>query len=167
MGSSGKVGAGGRDPDTPVVHYGSRKGPKLMRIYKKEELDVFRIEGEFHSPFLRRHAIETDQDINTVADEFHPAHIRFVRIDWKSLRKHLRRKYGKEEAEQVLASARQRESSIRRVARYLRRKGILNVHRFYRTLPINEDIKRALEQWSRDYDYEWQVAHMKTDRGDR
>ena len=112
-------------------------------------------------------AIDKDQDINAVADEFYPAHIRFVRIDWTRLRKHLRRKFGKEDAEQILASARQRESSIRRVARYLRRKGVLNVHRFYRALPINKEIRRALKEWSSDYDCEWQVARMKTDRGGR
>lgn len=166
MGSLGRVGDG-KDPDNPVVHYGSRKGPKLIRIYKKQELDVFRIEGEFHSPFLRRHQVETEQDIAFVANKFYPAHILFVRIDWKRLRRHLRRKYGNERAEQILASARKRDSSIRRVTRYLRRKGLLNVHRFYRPLPINKEIKRALERWSTDYDYEWQMARMKTDRHER
>jgi hypothetical protein len=163
---SGKAGDG-RSPDNPVVHYGSRKGPKLVRIYWKEELEVFRIEGEFHSPFLRRHEIDTEHDINRVASKFYPAHIRFVEIDWKLLRRHLRRKHGKEVAEQMLASARTRETSIRRVTRYLRRKGVANVHRFYRPLAINREIKHALEDWATDYDWEWQMARMKTDRGER
>jgi hypothetical protein len=164
MGSSAKVG-GGRDPDNPVVHYGSRRGPKLIRIYRKEELGVFRIEGEFHSPFLRQHQIDTEQDIDLVADKFYPGHIRFVQIDWNRLRTYLKRKYGKEQAKEILASARKRKSSIRRVTRYLRRQGVLNVHRFYRPLPINKEIKRALKKWSTDYDYEWQMARMKTDHG--
>jgi hypothetical protein len=163
---SGKA-AGGRNPDNPVVHYGSRKGPKLIRIYRKEELDVFRIEGEFHSSFLRLHGIDSEHDIGSVADEFCPAHIRFVEIDWKRLRTYVRKKHDKEQAAKILASARKRESSIRRVTRYLRRKGILNVHRFYRPLSINKQIKRALERWSTDYDYEWQMARMKTDRRER
>lgn len=166
MGYSGKVG-GGRDPNNPVVHYGSRKSPKLIRTYKKEELDVFRIEGEFHSPFLRQNRINTEQDINSVAHKFYPAHIRFVEIDWKRLRAYLRRKHGKQQAKQILTSARKREPSIHRVSRYLRRKGVHNVHRFYRALPINKKVKRALEKWATDYDWEWQKARMKTDRGER
>jgi hypothetical protein len=166
MRSSAKAG-GGRNPGNPVVHYGSRKSPKLIRTYKKEELDVFRIEGEFHSSFLRLQGIDSEQDIGSVADEFYPAHIRFVEIDWRRLRTHVEKKYGKEHAAKILASARKRESSIHRVTRYLRRRGILNVHRFYRSLSINKQIKRALERWSADYNYEWQMARMKTDRGEK
>jgi len=163
---SGKAGDG-RNPDNPVVHYGSRKSTKLIRIYWKEELGVFRIEGEFHSPFLRRHRIETEHDISWVASKFYPAHIRFVEIDWKRLRGYLRRKDGKKVAEQMLASARTREASLRSVTRYLRRKGIANIHRFYRPLAINKEIKRALKKWSTQFDYEWQLARQRTDRGDR
>jgi hypothetical protein len=166
MGSSGKADDA-RKPHTRVIHYGSRKGPKLVRIYNKEELGVFRIEGEFHSPFLRRHGVEAEQDISVVADKFYPAHIRFVEIDWKRLRRHLRTKFGKQRTEELLKSARKRESSIRRVTHYLRRKGVLNVHRFYRPLAINEEIKRALKKWSLDFDYAWQMARQKTDRGER
>jgi hypothetical protein len=164
MRSSGKAAADARNPDTLVVHYGSRKGPKLVRIYNKEELGVFRIEGEFHSPFLRQHRVETEQDIGSIADDFYPAHVRFVDIDWRRLRRYLRKKHGKERAEELLKSAKKRRSSIRRVTRYLRRKGVLNVHRFYRPLAINKEIKRALDKWSTDYEWEWQIARIKTDR---
>jgi hypothetical protein len=166
MGYSAKAGSG-RRPDTPVIHYGSRKGPKLIRIYMKEELGVFRIEGEFHSLFLRRHRVEKEQDISDVADAFCPAHIRFVDIDWKRLRQYLTRKHGKARAKQLLKSARRRRSSIRRVTRYLRLKGVPNVHRFYRPLELNKEVKWALEKWSTQFDYEWQVARQKTDRGER
>jgi hypothetical protein len=164
MGSLGKAAAA-RDPNTRVVHYGSRKGTKLIRIYKKEELNVFRIEGEFHSFLLRRHRIDTEQDLNAIADVFYPRHIRFVEVDWKRLRKYLMEKYGKDHGEEILKSARKKRSSIRRVTRYLRREGVFNVHRFYRPLKINKDIKGALDDWSSQFDHEWQLARQRTDRG--
>jgi hypothetical protein len=166
MGPSGKAVAD-RNPNTRVVHYGSRKGSKLIRIYEKEELDVFRIEGEFHSFLLRRHRIDAEQDLSAIADVFYPSHIRFVEVDWKRLRKHLMNKYGEEDGEEILKSARRRRTSIRRVARYLRRKAVFNVHRFYLPLKINKDIKHALDDWSSEFEYEWQLARQRTDRGKR
>jgi hypothetical protein len=154
-------------PAFPVMYFGSRRGPVLIRIYLKKELKVFRIEGEFHSPFLRRHRVDTEQDISIVADEFYPAHIRFVKIDWKRLLRYLIKKHSRERALQLLRSARKRRASIRRVSRYLRRKGVLNVHRFYCLLAINKEIKRALKKWSFAFDYAWQMARQKTDRGER
>ena len=153
-----------KNPETMVVHYGSRKGPKLVRIYKKAGLGVFRVEGEFHSSLLRQHRIDTEQDLFSVADIFYPAHIRFVEINWKKLRRHLRRKFGKTAAEDVFDEARRRRSSIRRVTRYLRREGVNNVHRFYKLLPINKEVKRALEKWSARFEDQYQQARMKTDR---
>jgi hypothetical protein len=167
MGSSGKADDDARKPDTRVLHYGSRKGSKLVRIYNKEELGVLRIEGEFHSSFLRQRRVETEQDIGSVADDFYPAHVRFVDIDWRRLRRHLRKKYGKERAGELLESAKKRRSSIRRVTRYLRRNGVLNVQRFYRPLEINKEIERALKKWSTQFDWDWQMARQKTDRGER
>ena len=164
MESSGKAGAVARNHNTVVDYYGSRKSAKLIRIYEKEELNVFRIEGEFHSSFLRRHRIDEEQDLVDVARDFYPAHICFVEMDWKRLARYLKKKEGREKGDATLREAQKRASSIRRVTRYLRRKGVSNVHRFYVPLEINKDVERALEDWAVRFEDERQKARQRTDR---
>jgi len=165
MGSSGKVGVVGRSRDTAVDYYGSRKSAKLIRFYEKEGLNVFRVEGEFHSGFLRCNRIEDEQDLVDVARAFYPAHIRFVEMDWRRLARYLEKKHGKEEGERILRGAQKRSASIRRVTRYLRRKSVTNVHRFYMPLEINKDVERALEDWAARFEDERQQARQRADRG--
>src|SRR6266478_8903333 len=164
MGSSGKAGSVPRTIDVAVDYYGSRKSAKLIRIYKKKELKVFRIEGEFHSSFLRHHRIDDDQDLVDVARAFYPAHIRFVEMDWGKLKRYLRNKEGKEQGKTILQEAQKRASSIRRVTQCLRRKGVSNVHRFYLPLEINKDVERALEDWAARFEDESQKARQRADR---
>jgi hypothetical protein len=165
MASSGKAGAVARNRDTVVDYYGSRKSAKLIRFYEKKEVNAFRVEGEFHSSFLRRHRIDDEQDLVDVARAFYPAHIRFVTIDWRKLARYLRKKNGKEEGRRILRKAQKRAASIRRVTRYLRRKGVTNVHRFYLPLEINNDVERALEDWATRFEDERQKARQRADRG--
>jgi len=164
MASSGKAGAVANH-DTVVGYYGSRKSGKLIRFYEKKELNVFRIEGEFHSSLLRRHRIDDEQDLVDVTRAFYPAHLRFVEMDWQKLARYLKKKKGNEAEERILRRAQQRAASIRRVTRYLRRKGVTNVHRFYRSLAINKDIERALEDWATQFEDERQKARQRADRG--
>jgi len=146
------------------VHYGARKAPKLIRAYEKNKLGVFRVEGELHSSLLREHGIDQEADLYGVADAFYPKHISFVKIDWKQLRKHLVNKFGKAAGKDIFEGARERKASIQRAARYLRRKGVCNVHRFYKPLAINKDIKHALNKWAVRFEDEYLQARQRTDR---
>jgi hypothetical protein len=164
MGFSAKAVAADRKSNATAGHYGSRKSDKFIRHYFKECVNAYRVEGEFHSSFLRRHQIENGEELVDVAREFYPGHIRFVDINWPKLAIHMRRKFGKDEAKMILRGAQKRAASIRRVARYLRRKGVTNVHRFYRNLEINKDVQRALEDWAVRFEHEQQKARQRSDR---
>src|SRR6266478_939893 len=164
MASSGKAVAVARNNNTWVGYYGSRKSAKLIRYYKKKELNVFRVEGNFNSNFPRRHRIDNEQDLVDVAGAFYPAHIRFVEMNWGKLKRYLRNKEGKEQGKTILQEAQKRASSIRRVTQCLRRKGVSNVHRFYLPLEINKDVERALEDWAARFEDESQKARQRADR---
>jgi hypothetical protein len=164
MASSEKADTVDRNSEVKVGHYGSRRSDKFIRHYPKRCVNAYRVEGQFNSSFLRKHKIDSEQDLVDVAREFCPSHIRFVQIRWSKLAKYLRRKFGKTESKLILRGAEKRAASIRRVARYLRRKGVLNVHRFYKDLEINKDIERALENWATRFEDERQKARQRSDR---
>jgi hypothetical protein len=132
------------------LRYGGRKSGKLVRCYWKEEKGVYRVEVELHSRLLTRHGISDPRDLVKAAQVLYPKHIQFVEFDWEKLRLHLAKKKG-ENAQSILVGALSRANSMGRVSRYLRRKGIQNVHRFLVPLTLNNKISQALNQWARHF----------------
>ncbi len=131
-----------------VLYYGGRKTNKLVRCYRKKALGVFRVEVEMHSGLLQD--ISTLDDFLFLPDLVSPKHCRFVGVDWNRLEKHLKgRPSG--DGSRIIAGARRRADSLERVRRYLKRKGLVNVHRFLAPLAINNEIKAALERWARHF----------------
>ena len=128
-------------------YYGSRKSNKLIRCYLKSTTNGYRIELELHSGFLRAHDILKANQLMKLAVILFPQHIRFVQMNWKSLRWYLIRKFGNKRGRAIFRRARRKRRFIHNVCRFLRRKGIRNVHRFLQPLTLNKTLREALDVW--------------------
>jgi hypothetical protein len=133
-----------------MLRFGSRKSGKLVRCYSKPELGIFRVEVELHADLLRSHSITQADDLVELAHLVYPKHVQFIDFDWQRLKLYLTRKMGVR-GEGVFAEAKERATSIQDVARYLRQTGVLNVHRFYRPVPLNRRIVSSLDVWARTF----------------
>jgi hypothetical protein len=131
-----------------ALYYGSRKTGKLVRCYHKNTLGVFRVEVELHSGLLRD--ISTLDDFLYLPDVVYPNHFQFVTFDWSRLEKYLSKRFD-DEGRRIAAGARSRSPSLQRVRRYLNRKGVANVHRFFTPLEINEKARHALDRWAHHF----------------
>jgi hypothetical protein len=132
------------------AQYGDRKGDKLVRCYRKLELNVFRVELELHSALLRRNRIAHLADFWRLSDLLFPNHIRFVRINWAALTKHLSRRGL--DATQIIQRAKSENGSLHATMEFLRTNvGVYNVHRFLRTTSPSSNICKGLKSWSRRF----------------
>ena len=133
-------------PDS--LRYGSRKSDTLIRCYSKPSVSAFRVEIELHSSWLRRKNVLKLKDLRRLPDLLYSSHIRFVQFDWVALARHLRHKGLP--ANKILQAARTEARSIHGLMGFLRHElGLRNVHRFLIPLEMNEQIRLALENWSR------------------
>jgi hypothetical protein len=148
MEHSGKVADGKKRGR--VRYWGGRKSDKYVRAYEKPELACYRVELELHSRLLRRARVATVKDPCELPSIICPAHFQFVDVDWERLHRHLRNRLGRLD-ELVLAGAKERAVSLSRLRRYLRRHGIVNIHRFFVPLPINSEVARALKKWASQF----------------
>src|SRR5437763_1287507 len=114
-----------QEPSTEerVLYRGSRKSGKFVRCYPKTQLGVFRVELQFQSPLLHNNCISTIDDLQQLPDLVQPKHLQFVDVNWSQLEKYLRRRFHRD-ASRILTGARKRATSLKRLRRYLRRKGI-------------------------------------------
>ncbi len=149
---------GGREQ----LRYGSRKSGKLIRCYPKEEVNAFRVELEFHSRLLAKHKhpkAEKNYQFIDVPNEILPwdleRHFRLVRINWRALEACLLRRFGSRGEKILRAARRKAQISLRSVTRFLRRKGIANMHRFLRPMKINRSIDQALATWFLHFGDSW------------
>lgn len=133
---------------TNALRYGGRKTGKLVRCYWKKELGVFRVEPELHSSLLRN--ISTLDDFPYLPDIVYPKHLQFVEFDWRRLEQHLSKR-PPDESSRIIAGAKRRAVSIRRVRRYLHKHGVVNIHRFLVPLSMNDEVSRALDRWARHF----------------
>ncbi len=133
-----------------LIHWTStgRKTDKLVRCYQKDTLGVFRVELELHSGLLRE--ISTLDDFLYLPDIVYPKHFQFVAFDWVRLEQYLSKSHG-DQSRRIIAGAKSRAPSLQRVRRYLNRKGVANVHRFFTPLAVNEKARRALDEWARQF----------------
>lgn len=142
------------------LRFGSRKSDKLVRCYMKESTNSFRVEIEFHSRIIREYGIKLVEDLPTLSLIVIPDHLFFVRINWDSLREFLDRKFG-EIGEVIYQTARKHAAaSLNRVFLFLKARGVLNIHRFLVSLPVNAEARRALRNWRRRFRREspWETA---------
>lgn len=133
-----------------VLYWGRRKSDKRVRAYKKREVKAYRVEVELHSSLLRREQINGLDDFDDLPDVLFPKHLQFVDVEWTRLEQHIRQRLGSG-AQRVIKGAQKRGCSLSRLRRYLRKKGIVNFHRFLVPLGINKEITRALGTWARRF----------------
>jgi hypothetical protein len=131
------------------LRYGSRKASKLVRCYYKDKLGVYRVEVELHASLLRQNDISTLDDFIYLPDVICPRHLLFVDVDWKRLGQYLSNNL--DEGQQISVEARRSAASLRRVRRYLKKKGVVNFHRFLVPMPVNEEVGRALKRWAHHF----------------
>jgi hypothetical protein len=132
------------------LRYGGRLSDKLVRCYQKEPFDYFRVELELHAALLRRFGIDRLEDLKKLPHSLHPSHIRFVRVDWHAVGKHLsgRAVSGRRGGQLGVAPT----AAIHKILAFLRqRAGVKNVHRLLVPLRINIRILRALKDWARNF----------------
>ena len=133
---------------TGYLRYGGRGSPKLVRCYPKLEIGRYRVELETHSAILRKHSINNVADLARIAGVLYPDHIAFKIMKWKKLESHLRRRYGKVKAAELIDRAREcAEVSLRKATRFLS-KSVYNVHRFWGSEATNRDLREALKSWA-------------------
>jgi hypothetical protein len=131
------------------LRYGSRKSSKLVRAYEKEQTHSYRLELELRSGWLRRYEIAQVRDLQKLPALLVPTHMCFVRMDWEQLEDYLKLRFS--HAAKIIAKC-CREPSFPSLASYLRDElGVVNLHRFWRPLPINRSIKEALVDWGRQW----------------
>jgi hypothetical protein len=146
----GKSRRRGANNKRRALHCGCRKGAKLVRSYHKDELGVFRVEVELHGSLLRRNGISTLDDFIYLPDVICPKHLQFVDVDRQKLRRYLDETLG-DAGNRVAAGASMRIASLRRTRHYLGRKGVANIHRFLVPLALNDEVRRALDRWARQF----------------
>ena len=135
---------------TGQLRYGSRSSPKLVRCYWKRNLRCYRVELELHSALLRKIGLIDVHEWGRLY-RLVPSHLSFEAISWRKLGRHLRRKFGQHDDALLQETRRRAENSLASAMRFLRRKGILNPHRFLYALRVNEEVKVAMRGLLSDF----------------
>jgi transposase len=106
---------------------------------------IYRVELELHSHLLGREKISTLDDFEGLIDVIYPKHFQFVEVDWRRLRRHLKRKrHGKA----LIAGAQKRGSSLSRLRRYLlrsTRRSIVHSPGGFESLRIHHAVTRLIQ----------------------
>lgn len=129
------------------VRYGTRHSDKLVRAYRKQNIDAFRIELEAHSGIVRSAAVRDINDVPNLARVLIPAHFQFAEIHWTVLCRYLLGKFGGRGPE-VFATTRALSYSLHRALKYLRTCGVNNVHRFLRMKRETNVAKESVDRWA-------------------
>jgi hypothetical protein len=147
----GVFGKSRRQPDPAGqgnLRYGTRASSRLVRAYLKPMVNCFRVELETHGQVLRRHFISQVAHLPRFASRLHPDHIRFVAFRWSKLGVYLKRRFGPA-GQRIFEEVEMRAArSLRLATRFLSEQGVANAHRFFRPMPINDDIQAALDRWA-------------------
>lgn len=147
----GVFGKSRRQPDPAGrgnLRYGTRASAKLVRSYRKHQLECFRVELESHGQLLRQYSISQVSNLGSFASRLYPNHIRFVGFRWNKLRRYLIRRFGLAGPRIYDEVDRRADQSLRLATRFLSDQGVANTHRFLRPLAVNDEIQFALNKWA-------------------
>jgi hypothetical protein len=131
-----------------IVWFGARRSAKYVRAYLKPELNVFRIELEFHAAWLRRHKIYNCFDFRRIPELVLPRHLFFCELNWDAVTRRIRESVPN--ARLAITNLTWEEDDIHATLRFLRNElHFTNTHRFLIPLPMfNDPATRALEVWA-------------------
>jgi len=132
-----------------ILWFGTRRSAKFVRCYHKHELNVFRVELELHSSFLKTQQIVRASELFQLAAVL-PGQIRFVRLKRVALLNYLEQHFGARSSHRMMAALKT-HSCIHDALRYLRREGVRNVHRYLKPIWPTACLETALRRWSRNW----------------
>jgi hypothetical protein len=132
--------------------FGVAGSDHFLRCYWKPSVLAFRTEAQFNRGSLIKHGVHTALDIARLPPVL-LKQLGFHRIDWDRLSANVRRhpRY----ADVILRKAREQETCLNQLLRFLRNVGISNPVRFLVPLAINLEIEQAVQKWSQ----QWESGH--------
>jgi hypothetical protein len=149
----GKSQAGSVGSNPMYSSWGTRVGRKFIRSYARPETNVYRVELELHSQFLRAHKITGSYDFPQLVELLVKRHIAFLRLDQAKLARRLARLgLSQKRQRNVLGQVSDKEENLGAVLRYLRRRvRLTNVRRLCVPDQIDPVVKRAARRWIREW----------------
>jgi hypothetical protein len=121
----------------------------LCAATKKKSSEVYRVEVEFHTAWLRGHRIASVKDLARLPELVPRKELRFVRINIEALERLLRRRGLPIDSN--LWRAKELPSGLPRELLRLRALGLANTHRLVIGLKTNERVEQALKNWAEDW----------------
>jgi len=128
--------------------WGTRKGPKFVKSYWKQEVGAHRVELEFHATDLKAFRITDVAHFQKFADLLPGHQIFFGEINYAALASSLQRAgHSTEAIREIRANVREREWNLSSALNYLRRRvGLTNTRRLLRPMAdVNKVTTEALE----------------------
>ena len=142
-----------------AVWFGVARGNWFGRAYRKVIAGSFRLEIQFNRVGLEALGVRTPRDFPKLTGPVLEK-MRFFRIDWRKLKRYVYRRYANPKF--LLAGARDRRGNLWRLLNLLRRGGVKNSQRFLVPLPVNDEIRVAVQKWSKA----WERAGRKKRKGE-
>ena len=116
---------------------------------KRRSAEVYRVEVEFHTAWLKSHRIASARDLARLPNLIPRKELRFVRISLKALELALRRHRLPVDAN--LKRAKELPEGLHRELLRLRALGLKNTHRLLIGLKTNERVEKALKDWAAEW----------------
>jgi hypothetical protein len=135
---------------TAMLHFGARRSPVFARCYWKRPIKRYRVEIEYHRPWLAKNGIKTTDDFSRLPDLTARHHIAFYRINPLKLSSCLARL--DVPVAPALREVIAREDDLHVALHYLRHDlGVVNALRVLAPLKTNIRVERALREWAQDW----------------
>jgi hypothetical protein len=124
----------------------------LCAVIGRNSREVFKVELELHSGWLRKHGIGNIEALSRLPELLPRKELRFVRIDVAALERQLRRRGLP--VKETLHRARVLPDGLHAELRRLRQRlGLKNTHRLLIGLKTNQRVEEALRRFAA----EWQI----------
>lgn len=130
-----------------AVWLGAPRSARFLRCYPKPAIGRFRLEVQFNRYFLQRHQIVRPGDFKRLANVF-GKNVGFFEVNWTELRRYAHRHL--RHPGEMIRMARERRNNLVEMLKFLR-SVIPNANRFLVPLPINKNIKKALDRFQRKW----------------
>lgn len=129
-----------------ISWWGTRRSAKFVRVYRRPS-GTFRVELEFHSPWLRQHHIRDCFDFRRIPNLVIPRHLCFYRLDWPAVTRKIRQSLPNPPL--ALRNLGWGRDDLDGTLRFLRNElSFTNTHRFLVPLALNGRVARALQLWA-------------------
>jgi hypothetical protein len=129
--------------------WGSKKGGKRVKSYRKDVIAAHRVEFRMRRRFLEPHGINDLFDFSEFVDLLPGHHIHFARLDKQKLATRLQRTKNTTEVLSILKQVDALDGDLTAQLKLLRQgAGLNNVRRFLKPVGLNAVVLRALKKWA-------------------